>query len=127
MPKLEFFGVCLWANMAVPIFLLIQTFHVFKKDPELVCFPNFVKLFRRIILPFILIQVIAVAIKCFGSEDVDFVQIAKSFIAAGGFGPGSYYPWIYLQMALALPIVVKIMSKCNALRINSLRRWGYFL
>ncbi|MBQ0088660.1 MAG: hypothetical protein KBT27_04945 [Prevotellaceae bacterium] len=128
MPKLEYFGVCLWADMAVPIFLLIQTFHVFKKEPESVKFPNFIKLLRRIIFPFILIQAIAIAIRCFGKGDVDSVQIVKSFIAAGGFGPGSYYPWIYLQMAIALPLVVKIMSRCNALRINSLRRWGgYFL
>lgn len=46
------------------------------------------------------------------------MQLLKTGIAAGGYGPGSYYPWIYLQMTILIPLMRPIcerMSKWNSL------------
>lgn len=58
-PFLNEIGYSLWAGMQVPIFILIQAFHVLKKDsPHF----NFVSVIRRIFLPFAIITLITVAI-----------------------------------------------------------------
>lgn len=71
-PNIENSGYEFWGSMQVPLFLLIQTFHVFKKDTA-----NFriKKLWPRIILPFFILQVILFAIKLtlsgFNSQMID--------------------------------------------------------
>lgn len=32
------------------------------------------------------------------------------YLKAGGGGPGSYYPWLYLQFALILPFFGRLMK-----------------
>lgn len=45
---------CLWIDVQVPLFLLIQVFHAYKKNtiPEI----NANKIISRIVLPFVIIQ-----------------------------------------------------------------------
>lgn len=123
-PKLEYFGVCFWASMAVPLFLLIQTFHVFKRDNEQVDYPKVSKQFRRIVLPYGIIQVFTVGMYCHRVDIDSIPQLVKAYTISGGFGPGSYYPWIYLQMALALPLCVKWIFKRNTLNNSVLCKSG---
>ena len=40
-----------WGKMAVPLFLVIQCFHVLKKDS--ISYPSFSKLSKRVLCPFI--------------------------------------------------------------------------
>ena len=50
----------LWGGMQVPLFLLIQVFHSFKKEPHF----SFAKLMKRAVLPFLLIQLVLIALAC---------------------------------------------------------------
>lgn len=37
--------------------------------------------------------------------------LVKRLIEGGGYGPGSYYPWIYLQMVVLIPLMRPICEK----------------
>lgn len=95
----DYWGYGLWAGMQVPLFVLVQTFHVFKKDTPNI---NLKKILLRIVLPYFLVQSIAL-IYLLSSE---FSKL-NSYLLGGGAGPGSYYPWIYIQIALLLPFAKK--------------------
>ena len=57
--KYIFFDV--WGNMQVPMFVLIQVFHAYKKNvkPKL----NWKSLFKRICLPYVAVQAVIVGFK----------------------------------------------------------------
>ena len=69
----------LWGGMQVPLFVIIQTFHAYKKSvrPKF----NIVRIWRRILLPFICIQSVLLAfvlilhnnIKAVGDEIIEFL------------------------------------------------------
>lgn len=86
----------IWGDMQVPMFVLIQLFHAYKKGvkPKL----NWSSLLKRIFLPFVAIQAIIIVFKALTGGGI----LLTSFIISGGYGPGSYYIWIYLQIAFLL-------------------------
>lgn len=95
-------GFPFWGGMAVPMFLIIQSYHYFKHNdlPSI----NWSKLWRRIILPFAVIQAlffiyIVIAFFC-GSGRLTTPM--REMVFSGGNGPGSYYFWIYLQFSFVL-------------------------
>lgn len=94
-------------SKAVPIFLAIQIFHAYKKGKPRI--PNLKKVFNRVILPFIIFQCLLIAFLLCAEGDI--ARIFKSIITNGGYGPGSYYIYIYLQFAFILPFVYKWMGK----------------
>lgn len=101
-----------WGTPAVPIFLIIQIFHTYKKGFDNIT-PNYTKLWYRILKPFLFTQLIIMflnggylAIK----GDLDIYGYMMATIAWGGGGPGCYYPWIYLQFAILLPIITPIFK-----------------
>lgn len=106
-PYLHETGYSLWYGMQVPLFILIQSFHVMKK--EKVQF-NLRKCIERVILPFLLVQIPVYLIYLFFSSS-SVIDLTINAIAGGGFGPGSYYPWIFLQMAIFLPFVRPMFNK----------------
>lgn len=87
-----------WGDMQVPMFILIQVFHTYKKGvkPKL----NWESLLKRICVPFIAVQAVIVGFKAL-TEGI----IWTDFVYSGGFGPGSYYIWIYIQMAFLVVII----------------------
>lgn len=90
-------GLVLLFSVDVPLFLLVQVFHFLKKDSTL----DFKKIFKRVFLPYFIIQAILFAyVICSNSGDY-YHKLVIGF-ALFGFGPGSYYPLIYIQMALLL-------------------------
>lgn len=103
-PNPDATGYALWGGMQVPLFLLIQTFHSFKRKPNF----NFGKIFKRAILPFLLIQLLLLSIEC---RHGDIGNQLKISVKGGGIGPGSYYFWIYLQFAVLLPLLYPLLSK----------------
>lgn len=103
LPFPDYWGYGLWAGMQVPLFVLVQAFHSFKKDNPVV---NLEKIFLRVVLPYILVQSIAILfLLCNGSINVN------SVLLDGGIGPGSYYPWVFIQVAVLLPFVKKWLDK----------------
>lgn len=101
----------LWGAQAVPLFLLIQTFHAYKKGVDkAVKLPDFKKLFNRILKPFIILLLfeLFLLIVVFGNAPL---SVIKSATRSGGIGPGSYYVWIYIQFACVIPIVAWIIKK----------------
>lgn len=113
-PILDKVGYGLWAGMQVPLFILVQVFHCFKKDN--VTF-NFKKVMRRVMIPFLVMEIIALALVLqIYKNDVKFLIF--NGLIGGGYGPGSYYPWIYIQVAVLLPFfswIYKSLGKINAL------------
>lgn len=100
----------LWGDWAVPLFLLIQVFHTYKKgQPSLRL--SWAKMIRRIFVPFAAITFVMFVVECLLSHDLRAIlDILEKMIYAGGIGPGSYYPWIYLQFFILLPILYKTLN-----------------
>lgn len=109
----------LWGEQAVPIFLLIQIYHGYNKlnKEEILekyfSKKNYLKLLKRIIYPFLIVfsiqLIILFLINVLNIKDINFISILK----AGGYGPGSYYIWIYLQFFFLIPIFYPILKKFN--------------
>lgn len=107
-PYLHQVGYSLWLAAQVPLFVLIQTFHSYKKDSPKI---NIAKILSRVVLPFIVCEIIVFFIAlCMGGGG-NFESLLYQGKKAGGYGPGSYYPWIYLQMAILLPLIYPILKK----------------
>lgn len=103
-----------WADMQVPIFILIQTFHSYKKGyaPTI----NWMYLIKRIIVPFVFTQGLLIFILLlFSNESQE--NIVTNCVKAGGCGPGSYYFWIYLQMAFILVLLFPLVKKLSRLQL----------
>lgn len=103
LPLHDYWGYGLWAGMQVPLFVLVQAFHCFKKDTPNI---HLKKIFLRIVLPYILVQSIALLYLLY----IDSTNLYY-FLLSGGAGPGSYYPWIFIQFALLLPIIKQWLDK----------------
>ncbi len=99
-----------WGSMQVPMFILVQSFHAYKKGvcPTI----NVLKIFKRIIFPFILVQTFIFSIFIVFSSHFGKDELLK-FVIGGGEGPGSYYFWIYLQVAFLLPLLWSFVSKAS--------------
>ena len=108
-PYLDETGYSLWYGMQVPLFVLIQTFHVFKKETYQLNIPKIVK---RVLLPYVLIQILP--LWYFIYKGIRFADIIGYYTNGGGIGPGSYYPWIYLQLAFILPFVKPLCEKTSS-------------
>ncbi len=105
LPNPDATGYALWGGMQVPLFLLIQVFHSFKKEPHF----SFAKLMKRVVLPFLLIQLVLITMACKQGDICN--QLIVSIIGGGGRGPGSYYFWLYLQFAVLLPLLYPLTNK----------------
>lgn len=105
----------LWGGNAVPIFLLIQVFHSYKQG-ILSSKVNFSKLWNRIIKPFLLTEFIILfvcSLEAYFSNNSVPAFLSTAFYG-GGRGPGSYYPWIYVQFAIILPLISFVFKKLNS-------------
>lgn len=71
-----------WAGMQVPLFILIQSFHGLKK--ESVTF-NFAKVFKRVLLPFFLVEVLTFVIALIIGNN-EYKLLIMSGLIGGGTG-----------------------------------------
>lgn len=109
----------LWGGMAVPLFLLIQCYHIFNTDKfrKDQGFPsksyreqyNIAKIWKRIIRPFLLVTILTGTVLVMMGHNP--IEVIKGSIINGGIGPGSYYVWIYLQFFLLLPLCLTLINK----------------
>lgn len=114
-PYLDQTGYSLWYGMQVPLFVLVQAFHVFKKNTYKL---NLLQLFKRIFIPFILVEVVIVFVLLVNGGN--FNQLNREILNGGGIGPGSYYPWLYLQIAIILPFVKPLFNKGSRIKLAAI-------
>lgn len=102
----------IWGAPAVPVFLLLQVFHAYKKGTNNVT-TNYTKLWKRVIKPFIIMELVIISV-CFITkcvlQDYNAKEFLEETILWGGLGPGSYYPWIYIQFAILMPFFAAIFQ-----------------
>lgn len=107
----------LWCGMSVSIFLLVQVFHSYRKGVDVSSFPNVWKITKRIVAPMLAVTAILASLH-YSLGCVHNSGDIWSTLRAGGYGPGSYYPWIYIQFAFLLPLIGKLRKKL------SVGHWG---
>ncbi|MBR0323688.1 MAG: acyltransferase [Bacteroidales bacterium] len=108
-PLLDKIGYGIWAGMQVPLFVLVQSFHYLKKENVKI---NIRKILGRIVVPFLIAEVLTFTIAMFVKGE-SATTLFHDFIHQGGYGPGSYYPYIYLQIALLLPAFAILLKRFN--------------
>ena len=106
-PYLDKVGYSLWAANQVPLFILIQTFHSYKKTAPLQI--NIKKIISRVFIPFICCEIIVFTLSLMMGNDAEVLM--SNMFHWGGYGPGSYYPCVYIQMAILLPLIYPIVKK----------------
>lgn len=124
-PYLQEIGYPIFGGVQVPIFFLIQAFHFYKKVDSSFKIEN---LCKRIILPFFILELIIAPIYLSINKDASIISI----FANGGCGPGSYYPWCFVQFAILLPLFSPLLkSKLKESRkaliflaISIVAEWG---
>ena len=112
-PLLDKIGYGLWAGMQVPLFVLVQSFHYLKKEDIKI---NIRKILGRIVVPFLIAEILTFAIAVFVKGENE-ATLLHDFIHKGGYGPGSYYPYIYLQIALLLPVFAVLLKRFNKISL----------
>lgn len=100
----------LWGRTAIPIFLIIQAFHVYKNGFEF-RMPDFKKMWVRIIRPYLIIQIIIALMLLVVHPVLDFSDYIGHVSLMGGYGPGEYFPWVYCQFAIIIPMIGPIFKK----------------
>ena len=100
-------------NQAVPIFMLFSGYLLYesweKYSPQkFLSAVRLRSLVKRIVVPFVLILLIEFLYLFFLSK-IEFTELITNFVLQGGWGPGSYYPWIYLQSVLFFPLILIII------------------
>lgn len=105
---LDKIGYGIWAGTQVPLFILVQTFHYYKKEESSI---NIKKIAWRVLLPFFIFEVVIFIISIIRGIDCNI--LINKMLQRGGFGPGAYYPWIYFQVALLLPFFAGLLNKTN--------------
>lgn len=70
---------------------------------------NLKKMWKRIYKSFLFITLFTgLVLVSIGNEPL---QLIKDCLHNGGFGPGSYYVWIFLQFSFLLPLSLKFITK----------------
>ena len=101
-----------WNGQAVPLFITVSCvlacLSLFKNDSlkDYYSKEKVKKALIRIFKPFILAQILLIIV---------YAALNKfsihSFLASGGIGLGSYYPWLYLQLWVLMPLMFYLMKK----------------
>lgn len=101
---------------AVPLFVFISFYLFFRKldkcsTKEWYGLDNVKRVIWRVGVPFLLLQVFFVLNIV---HDEEWTHL-KSLLLNGGFGRGSYYPYVYCQLWTIAPILYLILLKMNKL------------
>lgn len=106
-PYLKEIGYAVW-GVQIPLFFLIQVFHSYKREPKPI---NWKMILKRIITPFLIIEALIFVFKLLIGGFDEIKALTVNALVGGGYGPGSYYPWIYIQMAILIPTMRPICEK----------------
>lgn len=97
-------------GVQVPLFIIIQAFHFMKKPAPVL---KVSCIFTRVLLPFVYVQLFIVFLLYCKQGFSGLVNIFEYFPVNGGYGQGDYYPIVYAQIALILPLFFKLTKKSN--------------
>lgn len=103
---------CVWGDVAVPLFLLIQVFHAYKHGTEK-CQFSFKKIWTRIFKWYIFAEIVIIVLHTGldlyrGNPKGDIYEDALNNL---GVGPGNYYAFIYIEFAIILYWIRNIINK----------------
>lgn len=107
----------LWIGQAVPIFLFVSAYLIYssfqrgKSLEDYYSKDSILKVLDRIFKPFFCVLLLQIILYYFFKPDFSI----KGMILSGGIGPGSYYPWLYLQAWLFLPIIINVIDRVSLL------------
>jgi len=100
-----------WGDTAVPIFLIIQAFHYYKKGIDL-RMPSPITLWKRILRPFIVMIALTFLAQFFIYYDItDGVFSPTLYWDKRGYG--SYYIFMYLEFAFLIPIFALLFKSLS--------------
>jgi len=95
-------------GQAVPIFFLISGrlgYMLWEtRDKKEVWMGSFRRIFKKIIIPLLFI-IFLEGLYLLMSQNYSIYSLLKDFVVSGGWGPGSYFPWVYLQLIIILPLL----------------------
>ena len=103
----------LWGGLGVPIFLLLQTYHYFKRGLNNLKPFNTIAFVKKMLVPYIFAELVIVLIK--GLWEKDIIGVLKFAFLNGGVGPGNHYIWIFLQFVILLPLCAKLFTKLKGI------------
>ncbi len=103
---------CLWGGLAVPIFLMIQVFHSYKYGLDSSKSILTLKILKRIVVPFLGTLFFICFLKI--AKHPESINDSVLWMLKGGGGPGSYYPWVYVQFAVLLALFRPLLRKIGS-------------
>lgn len=98
-----------WGDTAVPIFIIIQVFHYYKKRVS-IRMPSISKLWKRIMKPYIIMVALMFIVQFFMYYDLTDGTFSPTLYWENR-GPGSYYIFIYIEMAFVIPLFAPLFGK----------------
>lgn len=110
---------CIWGSTAVPLFLILQVFHAFKGGTNRSSF-NGAKVWHRVVRPFLLVELVIISYHLITQTvlgETSLAQFTKTALLWGGIGPGCYYPWIYVQFAVVMPVSAIVFRHVKGTRL----------
>lgn len=120
MPNKDILSIA-YLGQAVPLFILVSAYLTYgscrNKEKNALYFSvrSTGKMLNRVFKPFLIVTLIQYLLYYLIKGRVNWTEL----FTQGGFGPGCYYPWIYLQCWLILPLVVFITDRISTLKSGS--------
>ena len=99
-------------NVEVKKKRIAEVFHAYKKERNSIC-TNYNKIWNKIVWPFLICEIIicmVFIIRLHHTESSAIISDIVDWIKSGGYGPGAYYPWVYIQFAILLPLISPIFK-----------------
>lgn len=97
---------------AIPLFIFVSFFLLFSKI-ERVGFNRYferdswIKLLKRVVFPFAAAQLLIVSVWLLHGN----YRLCWNIMTLGGSGPGSYYPYLYIQLWMLTPLLYCFLQK----------------
>lgn len=93
---------------AVPLFILVSYVLLFKKLERCTLSEYYLsigKICKRVVVPFLLIEAMLLCTMVY----TDGIEQTKIAVRSFGAGPGSYYPYVYMQLWLTAPLLYHLL------------------
>ena len=100
-------------DMGVPLFLLIQCIHVFKRGDNHYSI-NWGKIWKRVVKPFLILQILfLIGVSKYILLHRDPTVFINNFIILGGTGRGCFYPKMYIEFAILILLFYPIFRRSS--------------